>query len=326
MHLNLSSFLQWKINIHLYRKLGWRLALVYIMILGRFYFLFKRKEKKKIEGAIKTVFGSQKGPHEIKMIVKGVLRGILWHYFEKIYNVYTPVERLKNFFDHHIQPEGIGAIEQGIARGKGVLMVTSHFGGIEYIPKYLATRNFPVTILAKFSSEHLRNISLEQAGQLAINLIDPTICPNIIKMMLDNLRKNRIVITQCDEIEEWRPSLHEEVFFLGKRIHLDKTINTLLKRGDTTLVFALMHRVDHHGYQFVAHSRDEILGAFEPSANRTVGELVLRYLEQYIYHHPEEWYQWKKVPEIKTARGTAVPAGDIKSPAWMRPALEGIPQ
>ena len=49
MQLNLSTFLQWKINILLCQKLGWSFAFFYIMVLGNIYFLFKRKEKKKIE-------------------------------------------------------------------------------------------------------------------------------------------------------------------------------------------------------------------------------------------------------------------------------------
>ncbi len=60
---------------------------------------------------------------------------------------------------------GLSAIEQGIAKGKGVLLVTGHFGGIEFIPTYLAARNYPVTILVKFSSNHLRKISNETGRQ-----------------------------------------------------------------------------------------------------------------------------------------------------------------
>ncbi len=215
MQLSLSKFLQWKINILLCQKLGWNFAFFYIMVLGNLYFLFKRKEKKKIKEAVKMVFATQKGRSEKRTIVRGVFKGILWHYYEKIFNVYTSLERLKIFFNQHIEPDGIPAIEQGIARGKGVLLVTGHFGGIEFIPKYLATQNYPVTILAKFSSEHLKNISVKQADKLAINLINANECPNIIKAIIQDLKQNRIVITQCDEIEEWRPSLNEEVSFLG---------------------------------------------------------------------------------------------------------------
>jgi len=324
MRLNLSSFLQWKVNIFLYRKMGWKFALIYIMVLGNLYFFFNRKEKRKIQEAVKTVFANQKDQSEIRTIIKRVFRGIFWHYYEKFFNVYSPVERLKEFFKGHINPKGIGAIEQGIAGGKGVLLVTGHFGGIEYIPTYLASLNYPVTILAKFSSDRLRKISNELADRLAFKIIDANNCPNIVKAIINNLKENRIVITQCDEIDGWKPLLHNEISFLGKRINLDKTINTISRRAEASVVFGLMLRDNNRRYKFVAHSWNEILKAAENLANKPVGEVVLKLLEQYIYQYPEVWYQWKKVPEIKKADGQAAPVDELGPPAWVEPAFGRI--
>ena len=325
MKMNLSAFLQWKINILLCQKLGWNFAFFYIMFLGNIYFLFKRKEKKKIEEAVKMVFEKQKGQFEKRSITRKVFRGILYHYYEKIFNVYTSIDKLKSFFKQSIRPDGISAIERGIARGKGVLLVTGHFGGIEFIPKYLASRNFPVTILAKFSSESLKKISLEQAKRLGINLIDAKECSNIIKAIIHDLKKNRIVITQCDEIEKWRPSLNEEVSFLGKRIYLDKTLNTLIRRGNTSVVFSVMHRSNNQLYRFIAHPWDELITSGEQVRDTSLGERVLKLLEQYIYQYPEEWYQWRKVLEIKAMDGLVFSRKEDKTLPWLKPAYEITP-
>jgi Kdo2-lipid IVA lauroyltransferase/acyltransferase len=322
MRLNLSTFLQWKINILLCQKLGWNFAYFYIMILGNLYFFIKRKEKRKIKEAVRLVFERQKGQSEKRKITREIFHGILWHYFEKIINVYTSIERLKIFFNLYIKPEGIAAIERGIARGKGVLLVTGHFGGIEFIPKYLATRNYPVTILAKFSSNHLRIISFEQAEKLAINLIDADKCPNIIKAIIHDLKKNRVVITQCDEIEEWRPSLNNLISFLGKKIYMDKTLNTLIRRGDTSVVFAVMHRMLNQSYKFILHSWDEISKPVGETNNTSSGERILKILEHYIYLYPGEWYQWKKVPEVMATEELTPPPSGSKSLSRLRPVYE----
>jgi Kdo2-lipid IVA lauroyltransferase/acyltransferase len=322
MKLNLNALLQWKINILLCQKLGWNFAFFYIMFIGNLYFLIKRKEKKRIEDAVKMVFEKRKGQSEKKTIIKGVFQGILWHYYEKIFNVYTSIDKLKFFLKRHIQPEGIPAIEQGLARGKGVLLVTGHFGGIEFIPTYLASQNYPITIMVKFSSEHLRKVSNELAVKMNFKIIDADHCPNIVKAIRENLQENRVVITQCDEIAEWRPSLNKEVSFLGKQIHPDKTINALIKRCDAALVFAVMRRINKKRYRFIAKSSEEILSTFGKSTPHSLGEMVLKYLEQYIYRHPEEWYQWKKVPDIYTYKDRTVPANKGKSPAYLRPVFE----
>ncbi len=77
MQLNLSAFLQWKINILLCQKLGWNFAFFYIMLLGNLYFFFKRKEKKKIKEAVKMVFEKQKGQSEKRTIIRGVFQRYL---------------------------------------------------------------------------------------------------------------------------------------------------------------------------------------------------------------------------------------------------------
>jgi hypothetical protein len=39
---------------------------------------------------------------------------------------------------------------------------------------------------------------------------------------------------------------------------------------------------------------------FQHTGNGSVGAAALKYLEQFIYKHPQEWYQWKKYLQIET--------------------------
>jgi lauroyl/myristoyl acyltransferase len=88
--------------------------------------------------------------------------------------------------------------------------------------------------------------------------------------------------------------------FLGKSTYLDRTINVLAKRASASVVFGIMHRNGHRHYEFIANSSEEIEKHFLYATDRSVGELALNYLEQYIYACPEEWYEWKKYPEIES--------------------------
>jgi hypothetical protein len=62
-----------------------------------------------------------------------------------------------------------------------------------------------------------------------------------MRAIIDNLKANRIVITQCDEIDEWKPSRYDKLFFLGKQIRMDKTVNILSKRCGSTVVFGVIN-------------------------------------------------------------------------------------
>jgi len=131
MRFNLSSFLQLRLNFFLMQKLGWTFTYVYVFLLVKLYFFIKRKEKRKIAVSIQSVFENHKNPTDIKYLKKAVYRGIFAHYYEKIINAFSPAETLRSFFEAHMAIEGKEALDEALAGGKGVLLVTGHFGGVE---------------------------------------------------------------------------------------------------------------------------------------------------------------------------------------------------
>ncbi len=306
MKIDLSSFLQSKFNVYICKKIGWKITFFYITCLGRLYFFFKRKEKGKIKNAVKTVFADTKSRSEIKLITRNIFRGIFSHYYEKFFNAYSSPETLRAFVKTHMENTGIAAIEKGLSRGRGVLLITGHVGGIELIPAFLGDKKYPVTIVARFSSDHLRDSCIKQANNFLTRIINADNTPNVVKAVFDNLKENRVVITQCDEIDEWRPSKNNRISFLGKEIKLDRTMNIISKKGGASVVFGIMHRKHNHRYKFISASMAEIKKQFKQSTDTSVGEIVLTYLEQYIYNHPEGWYQWKKYPAMEQIPPTGI--------------------
>ena len=230
------------------------MAYFYLTILEILYFFFRTKEKRKIKETVEAVFTDIKNKDEIKSVKKSVFQGIRFHYYEKLFNAFASPETLRVFLRTHFESEDLRVVDEGLSKGKGVLLITGHFGGIEFIPGYLAVNNYPVTIVARFSSKHLRKATTQQAKLFGVRLIHPVDTPNIMKAICDNLRENRIVITQCDEIEAWRPSHNTKIEFLGKQIYLDKVTNVLAKRVKSAIIFTVMHRNKHHGYKFMVFS------------------------------------------------------------------------
>ena len=48
------------------------------------------------------------------------------------------------------------------------------------------------------------------------------------------------------------------------------------------------------------YAYEDMVRALGRSSASSVGETVLKFLEQHIYTNPEQWYQWIKYPEIRT--------------------------
>lgn len=292
-----------------------------IALLHALYYLFKRREKRQIEQALESVFAHQKSDAEIRSIKQRVFQGIRSHYYEKLFNAFSSAETLRAFLSKHIKSQGMRTIERELSRGKGVLLITGHFGAVEFIPGYLAVNNYPVTVLVRFSSKNLREISVEKAAKFGVRIIDVDKTPNISKAILHNLRENRIVITQCDEIDEWRPSHYLNCSFLGKRVNLDRTINVLMKRAQVSIVFGIMHRGPGCRYELILSSCKEIAERVQVSIPVSVGIAALKLMEQNIYASPEEWYQWKKYADIEISALHGPIRDKLRSIQTLKPSL-----
>ena len=177
-------------------------------------------------------------------------------------------------------------------------MVTGHYGAIEYIPTLLAVNNFAISMIAKFKTEQLKKKVFSQAKRYNIRLIDGEKTGNVIRTAMRELKENRILVTECDEIEEWRPSGKEKTSFLGKETALDRTINVIQKRTGAEIVFGVIHRYNMNKYKLIMYNYEDMLQFVQDLAPASVGETVLKFLERYIYSNPEQWYQWKNYGEI----------------------------
>ena len=314
MARNLSAFLQWQPNVSLIQKMGWPLAFRYVSFLGSLYYFFRAEEKRKIIEAIHKTFAGTRDSGEIRTTIRAVFRGILHHYCEKLFNAYESVGNLKTFFDQNIEAPSLHKIDDALKQKKGVLFVTGHFGGIEYIPIFLSLHGYPVSVIVKCATDQLKERLHERARELAIRVIDAD-RENILSSVIRDLRENRVIFIECDEIEEWKPSKTERISFLGRTFGVDKTINLIQRRSGAQVVFGLLHRVSLQKYSFIIESYRDVMEN-GPVSISSIGAGLLKVFEQYVWQHPDRWYQWKKFSEFAGLSSLSVqPAESPSLPA-----------
>ena len=324
MHIDLSEFLQLRLNIFLYLTLGWSIARMYIFMLGKLYFFFNRAEKKSVKNAITKVIVKASPEIDCKTVTKNVFRGILAHYYEKLFIAFETPEKAGIFLKNNIIADNLTVLERKIMKGNGVIVITGHYGAIEYIPTLLAINQYPVSMIAKFKTEKLKKMIFYRAKQYGIRMIDAANTGNVIGAAIKELRENRILVTECDEIEEWRPSEKEKTSFLGKKTALDRTINVIQKRTGAEIVFGIIHRYNLNKYKLIMYSYDNIVQILNDIAPSSSGEAVLKFLERYIYSNPEQWYQWKNYTEIKAFPSPLAGVANKSSLPSFKPALGSV--
>ena len=202
-----------------------------------------------------------------------------------------------------------------MARGRGVILVTGHFGAVEFLPGALGLSGFPAAIIVRPQTRELAASLTERAALINLTLIIPE-NGKVLPAALRALREGRILITEADEFEMWRRHESKTVNFLGFDIPADRTLEVLQKRSGSPLLTAFVRREPKRRYTL------DILPAATPAAVYGAATQCLQLLEEAIYQNPEQWYQWKEFGKVISAL-PARPAGMAARPYPVRPVTVG---
>ncbi len=290
---SLSKFLQMKFNSWVFRFLPFSVSRCYIILLGKLYYILNWSEKVLIRNTCRYVFRRKFAAADLNRKIKGAFRGIFDHYHEKLFVGYSHFPRLCEFLKTKIKFAGAEALQEALQAGKGIMLVTGHFGAVEFLPGALALNGYPVSMICRFQTTRLRESMGRRATAVGLELIDADE-GNIILAAMKALKQGRILITECDEFDEWRPDPRRNSYFLNCRLPSDRTLDLLQKRSGANVVTALMTREGKKHYTCNLTAVDH--GA--SSSQLSLSQRCLSVLEDTVEAHPEQWYQWKKFGKL----------------------------
>jgi lauroyl/myristoyl acyltransferase len=287
---SLSRFLQLKLNVFLIRFLPFSISRWYIATLGKLYYLLNWQEKKLIRSTISHVFKGRLPARALKVKIREAFQGIFDHYHEKLFVGYSNYHNLLGFLRKRIHFQSEEVLQEALARGKGVILVTGHYGAVELLPGALAVNDYPAAMICRFQTNRLRVTMSQRAQGVGLDLIDADE-GNIILAAMKALKQGRILITECDEFDEWRPDPNRDSSFLNCKLTSDRTLELLQKRSGAPVVSALVQR---EGKKTYTCNLAPVPVPGSSPVNIPLSEQCLKVLETSVAAHPEQWYQWKK--------------------------------
>jgi KDO2-lipid IV(A) lauroyltransferase len=290
--LNLSKFCQARINVFLFQFLPFWVSRWYLSKVGKIYYFFKGREKGVIQATIRHIFGEDLEPRSLKALIGDAFQGIIDHYHEKLFVAYSNFPRLLRFLRNRIKLNGKEELEKVLAQGRGIILVTGHYGAVEFLPGALAVRGYPTTMICRFQTNRLRESLQQRAEAVGLQLVDPE-DGNVFLAATKALKSGRILITECGEFDEWRPAAGNKVTFLNCALTGDWTLDILQKRSGAPVVLALMQRKGKKRYTL---NLTPVLDT--PSEGEAAGKACLKVLEASIQATPDHWYQWKKFGQM----------------------------
>jgi KDO2-lipid IV(A) lauroyltransferase len=294
-----SRFFQRSFNTFLVRWMPFRLSRAYIGLLGTTYYMLERREGEEIRENLDAVARKIAITAPLDDVVRRTFLGIYTHYFEKLVTAYAPVKKVYRFVEERTRLRDEQLLQEALALGRGVILVSAHFGGIEFLPVLMALKGYPVTMVVRFKTGRLKQALVPRAEALNIRLIDADNGDGVLFTALESLEENRILITECDEFKAWRPAPKRWAEFLGCSCPLDRTLDILHRRYRSPVLMGLNRRAEDALYQLMIHD----ITAREGGLGReSLQQNALRILEQYIREAPDQWYQWKNLGMILGTR------------------------
>jgi KDO2-lipid IV(A) lauroyltransferase len=290
--VGLSRFLQWRLNALLMRWLPRKIGSIYIRLLGKIYFFLNRDENDEIRRNLSAIITKLPYTDPVDLIIRRTFKGIFAHYHEKLLTAYFPYNKVCRFILKQVNLEKQYLLDEALARGKGVILVTAHFGAVEFLPTSLALNGYKVTMVVRFKTERLRRALSQRAARLGITLLDASEGEGVVFSACQALRSNQILITECDEFDAWRPHQNLQATFLGCPAPLDRTIDLLQRRHDSPVIMGLVCRSRDNRYSLKLHSMN---GIHENLESASISKRAMEILQWYIYLAPEQWYQWKHI-------------------------------
>ena len=205
-------------------------------------------------------------------------------------------ENIANFLSF----EDLEFLDKELAKGKGVILVTSHFGAKQLLQVGLGLRGYKLNqIYYHMSHNELtfiqKNVSQKQRQKIEEKIPAKFIPVNgFLRSAYNCLKKNEILVIAADGIglPEHMDKGYAPFSFLGKRVLFPSNILSLAKRTGASVVpiFVIREGIRH---KIVIEPAIEVKSK---SIEDAFKEFV-KILERYVLKYPFLWEFWEEFEE-----------------------------
>jgi lauroyl/myristoyl acyltransferase len=241
--------------------------------------------RRNVRHNLRHVLGEGVGEEAIERRVREVFRNQVKNYFDLF-----RVPRLRPAdLEGRLTVHGLEHIDQALTAGKGVILVSGHFGNFDIVGQILAFRSYHVTIVA----EHLQPEPLYQyicrlRASQGLRLIP---VDGSLKAIFKALRRNELVALAADRDVTESGIV---VDFFGAPAQLPDGYAQLARRTGARIVLGFSARCpDNTYFAYVEPPLEaEVTGDRERDVRVTV-EKVVALMERYLREHPEQWVMFQ---------------------------------
>ena len=259
---------------------------------GHFLFLADRKHQSIVLDNLNRAFGHEKSQYEIRKLGKQVFVNA----FQLVLDIGWSLGLEEQQLMKHFKIEGRSNIKKAYEQGRGVLVLTAHFGNWELLSVVGAMLAYPLTVL-------YRPLDFKPFDSFFINLrtrFGAKVIPlkRSLRAILRSLGRGDLVVLLMDQNVDW----YEGVFvdFMGHRACTNSGLAMLALKTQTPVIPGFMVR-EKEG--FTAKFLPEIPLQQTGDKTRDLEDNTRQYnkvIESFLRQYPDQWFwlhqRWKTKP------------------------------
>ncbi len=270
-------------------KFTWKLA----DSLGRIWFQVDKKHRRIALGNLKIAWGDKLSEEERRTIARRNFIHLARVLLELPYLRKLSSDDLDGFVSFH----GIEHFANALKKGKGVLLLASHFGNWELMALAFSLRYHPINIVVRPLDSPFWDNLLAKIRTRGGNQLIPK--RGSVRKMLHLLAAGDAVALLLDQNSAW----YEGVFvpFFNEIACTNKALSTIALRTGAPVIPAFNVRQPDGSYQIFC--QPEIVFGKSGDITRDVEENTAKFnkiIETYVRRYPEQWFwvhqRWKTRP------------------------------
>ncbi|MBI5327272.1 MAG: lysophospholipid acyltransferase family protein [Deltaproteobacteria bacterium] len=268
--------------------------------LGRLGFYLDKKHREIVLNNLKAAFGQDKSPDEIHLIAKNVFENLGMNLMEFFRLPWLKREDLEGY----VEPEGFENLRKAYEKGKGVIILTGHFGNWEMIGIFYALMGYPFDVVARDLDSPVMDAFVRWVRARSGNRI---ISKNrSMRGLIRTLSKGGMAVILLDQNVTWSEGVF--VYFFDRLACTNKGTALLVAASGAAVVptFIVRDKTRHR----IIIGKEISIHDTENSGKDQLANTVLftKIIEDFVRKHPDQWFwlhqRWKSRPENDPNKGT----------------------
>jgi KDO2-lipid IV(A) lauroyltransferase len=252
--------------------------------------------KKRLLNHIKYAFGNEKDDKELEDICKRVSVNLVKGFFEMLHFVNASHERIRRW----IEIEGKENIDKALSKGKGIILLSAHFGNFPLIGARLAADGYRISYIVNHPSDpKTAEIFDGYRSKLGVKTIPSKPRDLCARETLRALRSNEIV---CIIADEDKSSKGIYVDFFGHKAATATGPAVFAIRTGASVIPAFIVRSEDNRHKIIIDKEVDLKKTYNRKEGIIENTIIFtKIVEDYIRVYPDHWAwhnrRWKTQPK-----------------------------